>query len=64
MKGKVLQLLRENNHQHLSGEKISTELSCSRTMVWKYIQALRKDGYEITAVSNKGYQLVSDTDKL
>lgn len=60
MKGNVLRLLRQNRHQFISGEKISEELQCSRTMVWKYIDALRKEGYEIEAVSNKGYQLKNE----
>jgi len=57
MKGKVLTLLRENEHTFLSGEKISVELNCSRTAVWKHIDALRKEGFEIKATQNKGYQL-------
>ncbi|MBU9714622.1 biotin--[acetyl-CoA-carboxylase] ligase [Evansella tamaricis] len=61
---RVLQLLRDNQHQFLSGEKISEELGCSRTMVWKYIESLRKEGNEILAVSNKGYQLIGETDQL
>lgn len=64
MKGKVLQLLRENRNVYLSGEAISEQLDCSRTMVWKYIDSLRKEGYEISAVSNKGYQLKEETDDL
>ncbi|MBU9723919.1 MULTISPECIES: biotin--[acetyl-CoA-carboxylase] ligase [Bacillaceae] len=64
MKAKVLKLLREINGQYISGEKISSELSCSRTMVWKYIKALREDGYVIEAVSNKGYKLVSISNHL
>lgn len=64
MKGKVLQLLREHRDGFLSGEAISEELTCSRTMVWKYIDSLRKEGYEITAVSNKGYQLKGESDDL
>ncbi|MDQ0257446.1 BirA family biotin operon repressor/biotin-[acetyl-CoA-carboxylase] ligase [Evansella vedderi] len=62
MKGKVLQLLRDHRDDFLSGERISEELSCSRTMVWKYIDSLRKEGYEILAVSNKGYQLKGESD--
>jgi BirA family biotin operon repressor/biotin-[acetyl-CoA-carboxylase] ligase len=57
MKGKVLTLLRENEHDFLSGEKISKELNCSRTAVWKQIDALRKEGFDIIATQNKGYQL-------
>ncbi|MFA9556177.1 biotin--[acetyl-CoA-carboxylase] ligase [Evansella sp. AB-rgal1] len=59
MKAKVLQVLREAD-EFVSGEKISNTLSCSRTMVWKHIDALRKEGYEIVAVSNKGYKLTGE----
>lgn len=57
MKGSVLKLLRENEQDFLSGEKISDVLGCSRTAVWKHIAALRDEGYQIEAVQNKGYQL-------
>ncbi|WP_416149740.1 biotin--[acetyl-CoA-carboxylase] ligase [Salipaludibacillus sp. HK11] len=58
MKGKVLTLLRENEHTFLSGEKISRELNCSRTAVWKQINSLRNEGFDIVATQNKGYQLI------
>ncbi|MDG5787567.1 biotin--[acetyl-CoA-carboxylase] ligase [Evansella sp. AB-P1] len=64
MKGKVLQLLRDHSNEYISGEKISQALSISRTMVWKYIDALRKEGYDIIAVSNKGYLLKGEVDSL
>ncbi|SDY88139.1 BirA family transcriptional regulator, biotin operon repressor / biotin-[acetyl-CoA-carboxylase] ligase [Evansella caseinilytica] len=64
MKTKVLQLLRNHRDDYLSGEKISALLSCSRTMVWKYIDALRKEGYEIEAISNKGYKFIGEPDRL
>ncbi len=64
MKSKLVQLLRENQGFFLSGEKISIELNCSRTAVWKHVNALRKEGYVIEAVSNKGYQLMQNEDLL
>jgi BirA family biotin operon repressor/biotin-[acetyl-CoA-carboxylase] ligase len=64
MKAKVLQLLRDHSEEHLSGEKISEMLGCSRTMVWKYIDALRKEGYKISAVPNKGYRIANEGDPL
>lgn len=64
MKASVLQLLREGNGQYISGEKISEQLKCSRTMVWKYIDSLRKEGYDIEAASNKGYRLLKGKDTL
>ena len=34
----------------------------SRTAVWKAINQLKEKGYEIEAVPNKGYRLISQTD--
>lgn len=49
---------------YLSGEEISRSMNISRAGIWKYMQELRKDGYEIEAVPHLGYQLVSVPDKL
>lgn len=54
----VLDLLKQNSNQYLSGEQISKTLNLSRTAIWKAIQTLRKEGYQIDAVTNKGYQLI------
>lgn len=56
MKEKVLLLLKEG--EYISGEKLSEILGVSRTAVWKAINSLRDDGYEIDSVTNKGYKLV------
>ncbi|WP_078553302.1 biotin--[acetyl-CoA-carboxylase] ligase [Bacillus alkalicellulosilyticus] len=57
MKAKLLELL--ESEQFVSGEKISVELGCSRTAVWKHIEELRKNGYEVEAVPRKGYRIIS-----
>lgn len=49
---------------YLSGEEISRQLKISRAGIWKYMQELRKDGYEIVAVPHLGYRLISCPDKL
>jgi BirA family biotin operon repressor/biotin-[acetyl-CoA-carboxylase] ligase len=49
---------------YISGEDISRELKISRAAIWKYMQELRKDGYEIVAVPHLGYQLKGSPDKL
>ncbi len=41
----------------LSGEEMAQRLSLSRTAIWKAINELKKDGYQITSVQNKGYRL-------
>ena len=60
----ILLLLENNKGTYLSGEDIADTLSVSRTAVWKAVNALKKDGYSITAVTNKGYMLSEETDIL
>lgn len=63
-KEKLLTLFEENKGIYFSGEEIAEKLSVSRTAVWKAANSLRKDGYQIHAVPNKGYCLSEDTDIL
>lgn len=57
IKEKVLSFLEKNRGQHISGAKIADELGVSRNAVWKSIKQLEKEGYDIKAVTNKGYCL-------
>lgn len=41
----------------LSGEELARQFGVTRNAVWKAIVALREEGYEIEAVTNRGYQL-------
>ena len=61
MKEKLLELLK-NTDGYLSGEEIGSILGVSRAAVWKNINALRKDGFVIEAVTNKGYKLSEEAD--
>lgn len=63
MEEKIIQFLKKNDG-HLSGEEISRQLKISRAGIWKHIQELRREGYEIAAVPHLGYRLVSSPDKL
>lgn len=42
----------------VSGQEIGNQLSVSRAAVWKGIEKLRQEGYEIEAITNKGYRLI------
>lgn len=64
MKGKIIKLLKENKGQFISGEKVSDLFGVSRTAIWKYINTLKGEGYEIESVSRKGYRLISSPDIL
>ena len=59
----VLSLLREEEG-FLSGEALSRRLGLSRAAVWKAVDALRKEGYEIEARTGLGYRLASAPDVL
>ena len=48
----------------VSGESLAKECAVSRAAVNKAIKALRDDGYSIEAVTNKGYRLVSEPDRI
>lgn len=60
----VLRLLRRQPDQYLSGEELSTALGVTRSAVWKQIRALRQAGYEIEAVTSRGYRLKRAPDRL
>lgn len=64
VKESVLKILEENRGTSISGEELAKYLSVSRAAVWKAINALRGEGYNITAVTNRGYQLTKDNDLL
>ncbi|WP_100407238.1 biotin--[acetyl-CoA-carboxylase] ligase [Bacillus solitudinis] len=58
MREKLLKILLQHKDGFVSGEKISLELGCSRTAVWKHIEELRKDGYEVDSAPRKGYRII------
>lgn len=59
-KYKILEILRNNSGNFVSGEILSEKLSVSRTSVWKGIKSLKEKGYKIEGVNNKGYRLTED----
>lgn len=64
MRAQILHYLRKHAPEPVSGEDISVKLGVSRTAVWKHIQALKAEGYEIVSVAKKGYILKSTPDVL
>ncbi len=64
IKEQVLELLEENRNNFISGEYIAKKLFCTRGAVWKSIKSLRNDGFEINAVTNRGYKLGDSGDVL
>jgi BirA family biotin operon repressor/biotin-[acetyl-CoA-carboxylase] ligase len=60
----ILRLLKERNPEYVSGEEICRILNVTRTAVWKHIQTLRENGYEIEARPRSGYLLTGIPDRL
>lgn len=64
MKEQILRLLKENSDDFLSGEDISDKFGVSRAAIWKHMNTLKEEGYEIESVSRKGYKLIESPDIL
>ncbi|MBD5148052.1 MAG: biotin--[acetyl-CoA-carboxylase] ligase [Oscillibacter sp.] len=60
----VLALLRVGEGEFVSGENLSRRLGLSRAAIWKAVDALRRDGYNIEARTGLGYRLVAAPDVL
>ena len=56
MKSEILALLRKRG-DYVSGQELCERFGVSRTAVWKAIGQLKKEGFRIEAVQNKGYLL-------
>lgn len=55
-KEQLLHYLQQHD-TYVSGQDIADTLSVSRNAIWKAIDTLRKEGYVISSVTNKGYKL-------
>lgn len=56
-KSDILTLLR-NSSDYVSGQQLCERFGVSRTAVWKVINQLKEEGYEIESVTKKGYRLI------
>ena len=63
MKEELLKLLRSRDG-FVSGQTICDSLGVSRTAVWKWINQLKEEGYEIEAVTRKGYRLQKSPNRM
>lgn len=57
MKEEILNKLKESFPDFVSGEGLSEAFGVSRTAIWKCINELKKEGYEIESSSRKGYRI-------
>lgn len=60
MRDEILDFLKENRNQFVSGQAMSEACKVSRTAIWKHIEVLRKRGYVIESFTKKGYRLLEE----
>lgn len=58
LRKKLLDAFTNTNEEYLSGQLLAELIGCSRTAVWKHIEELRKEGFELEAVRRKGYRII------
>lgn len=63
MKSRIITLLRQRG-TYVSGQELCEKFGVSRTAVWKAVEQLKKDGYQIEAVKNRGYLLKEDATRV
>ena len=63
MREKIIRAILDSGDSFISGEQLSKALGISRTAIWKHINALREEGYNIESV-NKLTQITNDEEKL
>lgn len=56
-KQEILSFLLNHQSEYISGQMLADQLGVSRTAIWKAIEALKCQGYEIESIKNKGYKI-------
>jgi BirA family biotin operon repressor/biotin-[acetyl-CoA-carboxylase] ligase len=61
---KILKVLRLNTDSYVSSEELCKMAGISRAAIWKHMEKLRDEGYEIEASPHLGYKLIDIPDSL
>ena len=64
LKENIIAALERGKGTFISGKTLSAQLGVSRSAIWKSIDTLKKDGYVIDSVKNRGYRLDDNCDIL
>lgn len=62
VKEKITEIFEQNRGVYISGEELAERIGCTRGAVWKAVRAMQDEGYELHAVTNKGYCLLENND--
>ena len=60
----LLDAFTNSDEEFLSGQYLAELIGCSRTAVWKHMEDLRNEGFELEAVRRKGYRIVKIPEKI
>ncbi len=60
----ILLVLKSSNDGYVSGEELSKTAGLSRAAIWKRVESLRNEGYDIEASPHLGYRLLGVPDSL
>lgn len=64
VRDEVLAYLEAHRGDYVSGQELADRLGISRNSVWKSIEALRGEGYDLESRTNRGYRLTLENDVL
>ncbi len=57
-RSEIIDALSQGGDVFQNGEQLAERFGCSRAAIWKKINILRREGYPIEAVTNRGYRLI------
>ncbi|HNW86981.1 MAG TPA: biotin--[acetyl-CoA-carboxylase] ligase [Candidatus Limiplasma sp.] len=63
LKERILTELEANRETALSGQLLAERFGVSRNAVWKAVNALKQEGYEIASTQNLGYRISPQSDR-
>ena len=64
LRKRLLDAFTDAGDSYLSGQAVAELLGCSRTAVWKHMEELRKEGFQLEAVRRKGYRILHTPDRM
>lgn len=64
LRKKLIDAFTNTKEDYLSGQHLADFIGCSRTAVWKHVEELRKEGFELEAVRRKGYRIIKTPERV
>lgn len=64
VKESLLETLAKSDGEYISGAVLAEKLGVSRNAVWKAVKSLEAEGFEIDAVTSRGYRISAENNRL